>query len=277
MRLYRHSAWSAIKSKTARIVKLVGVLGVGSVLWLSPPLARGEDPPSSPPPTEELPPVQVQMLSPDMKGSQQQEAPPLPPQPPQPAQAPPPPAAPPPAPTPSGSVSPSPKPEELPDIQARYYPVSVVRHSSSDKVYLLADTSDAKPRPGRILLLRKPDSPTDPAYQIMAFRILRTYPEKKQFAAKVVKKYGDNRVLSDNSTYSAIEKLSDYTPPTPTPQDKADLKELESKPAPAPSTAPGDGALSVAARARGLSCTGTSARGFSIAGCLRTGRGRTAR
>src|SRR6185312_10966960 len=134
------------------------------------------------------------------------------------------------------------------------YPVSVVKKSRSQRIYLLQDSSNAGPKTGRILMLRKSDTPeavNDPNNNAMAFRILRTYPDKNQIAAKVVRRYGDQQTLPDNASYSAIEKVSDYFPPL-TPQDKADMKELETgnknpppapppptqEPAPAPTAAP---------------------------------------
>ncbi|MGK5085199.1 hypothetical protein WDW37_18070 [Bdellovibrionota bacterium FG-1] len=122
--------------------------------------------------------------------------------------------------TPPLSVVPSPA-DPLPLIEARVFDVRVVRHSRSERVYLFDDVSDSKTRPGKILLLRKDNNP------VMAFRVIRTYAEKKQIAAKRVRRYGDVKNLDNDATFSALEKVLDIPLPPQTAQDKADLKELE--------------------------------------------------
>lgn len=109
----------------------------------------------------------------------------------------------------------------LPEIRARMYPVSVVRASKSGQVYLFNDPNEARPFPGRILLVKKDRQ------QLMAFRVLRTYSDSRQFAAKVVRRYPEIEILPTEEAFSGIEKISDMTPPPPTSQDRADLKELE--------------------------------------------------
>ncbi len=131
-----------------------------------------------------------------------------------------------------------PKPGELPKIKARTYDVLPKKRSKSNRVYLFSDVTEAKPRPGRILLLREGDQ------QAMAFRVLKTYPEKKEFAAKRVKTYDGKATIDLDRNFMAIEKLSDVPLPPPTLQDQQDLKELEDsatpKPAQAPETVPMD-------------------------------------
>lgn len=111
--------------------------------------------------------------------------------------------------------------DPLPDIEARDFSVRIVKRSKSAKVYLLEDVSDAQTRLGKILLLRRESN------LVMAFRVIKLYPEKKQFAAKRVRRYGDIHVLDPDESYMALEKVGDVTLPPPTAQDKADLKELE--------------------------------------------------
>ncbi len=123
--------------------------------------------------------------------------------------------------------SPAPTPEapagsSLPDIRARTYPIVVSRISKSGLVYLFDDTSFARPFPGRILLVKHDKLP------VMAFRVLRTYPEQKQFAGKVVRKYPGIDSLPPGEALTGLEKISDLAPPAPTSQDKTDLHELES-------------------------------------------------
>ena len=115
-------------------------------------------------------------------------------------------------------------PDKLPDIKAKTYVVKVARKSKSGRVYLFYDSDNAMPGPGRILLLKTDDDPS------MAFRVLKNYDDKKQFAAKRVRRYGSIKHLEDRKKFTAVEKLSDYYPPSPpTEEDRADLKELELK------------------------------------------------
>lgn len=113
--------------------------------------------------------------------------------------------------------------EPLPEIIAKTYNVEVKRKSQSKRVYLFHYDASEEPRVGRILLLKKENEP------YLAFRILKTYPDKEQLAAKKVKTYGKHETLEDNESFTGIEKISDYLPPPPTPEDKADLAELEAK------------------------------------------------
>jgi hypothetical protein len=113
--------------------------------------------------------------------------------------------------------------EKLPDIEAATYSLKVLRRSNSNKIYLLESPSDPIPKTGRILLLKRETEP------YMAFRVLKTYPEKKAVAAKRVKRYGNHRVLESNEAFLAIEKISDLDPPEPTQEDNADINEIEKK------------------------------------------------
>jgi hypothetical protein len=116
--------------------------------------------------------------------------------------------------------------EELPTISAITFPVTIERRSSSGHVYLLSTTGEI-PETGRLILLKKDSAP------VMAFRILRQYGGKKQFAAKWMRRYNSIKQLDPAQTYMALEKLSDNSGAIPlTNQDKKDLSELE-KPAPA--------------------------------------------
>ncbi|MBL7715989.1 MAG: hypothetical protein JNL01_11035 [Bdellovibrionales bacterium] len=110
---------------------------------------------------------------------------------------------------------------KLPDIRARSFDVSSDRASKSGRVYLMNDLNEARPFPGRILLLREGKTP------IMAFRVLRNYPEKKKFAARVVRRYPGLDVLPGDQPFMALEKVSDLGPMKPTQQDRVDLSELE--------------------------------------------------
>ncbi len=111
--------------------------------------------------------------------------------------------------------------EELPDIEAKSYDVSVVRHSKSGKVYLFNDTQKAKPPVGRILLLKQGSTPA------MAFRVLKSYPDSGQFAGTRVRTYPGKTELAPGENFAALEKITDFIPPPPTEAEKADLEELE--------------------------------------------------
>jgi hypothetical protein len=135
--------------------------------------------------------------------------------------------------------------QNLPDIETRNFGVAVSKRSRSGRMYLFDDVAESKTRLGKILLLRRDDE------SVMAFRVMRLYEDKKQFAAKRVRRYGEVRKLEPGDSFTAIEKIGDLTPPPPTNQDNADLKELESNPgdptipptAPSPEVQPYDSDL----------------------------------
>lgn len=111
----------------------------------------------------------------------------------------------------------------VPDIEAKMFGIKVIRRSNSNKIYLFDDPDGHQPSPGKLILLRREDEP------IMAFRVLKTYPEEKRIAAKRIKKYGKHRLLGNDETYLALEKTSEIAPALPTEQDRSELKDLESK------------------------------------------------
>jgi len=125
--------------------------------------------------------------------------------------------------TPS-DAPPNPEEEVLPNIEASTYSVKIVRKSTSGKVYLFElETTDVLPKTGRIFLLKRDAS------SVMAFRVLKIYPQNKTYAAKRVRRYGKNKSLESGETFLAVEKESDLAPPAPTRQDQSDLHELEKK------------------------------------------------
>ncbi|MBI4924327.1 MAG: hypothetical protein HY843_00255 [Bdellovibrio sp.] len=111
--------------------------------------------------------------------------------------------------------------EKLPDITAKTYQSKIIRKSKSSRIYLLEIATDNMPQVGRILLFKKNAEP------VKAFRVLKIYFEKDQFAAKAVRKYPNYLQLNTNETYFTVEKISDVIPPEPTAADLEDLKELE--------------------------------------------------
>ena len=157
--------------------------------------------------------------------------------------------APPPPSAPIVTASPSPSPE--PGIEAKEFDVKYIRASTSKNIYLFEQTSqqpsEELPQPGRILLLRVAEKTSEPEMglpePVMAIRVLKTYPELKQFAGKRVQSYPKSDSLEPLGQFKALEKTGDIIPPVQTSQDKADLKELETPPAtpgvsPSPSPSP---------------------------------------
>jgi hypothetical protein len=116
-----------------------------------------------------------------------------------------------------------------PDINARSYGSKINRRSASGRVYLvdMIDGTQELPQNGRLVLMRQGESP------VMAFRVLKEYPDKRQFAAKWLRRYNGTKDLEPGAQFIAIEKVSDKEAPPLTTQDKKDLKELEA-PAPPP-------------------------------------------
>ena len=106
-------------------------------------------------------------------------------------------------------------------IIARTYDISIVRRSQSNKMYLIDDPTTDAPKEGKILLLKEDRKP------VMGLRVMKSYPDKKEFAAKRIRMYGDYTILDEGDEYAAIEKVGDLLAPPPTAQDKADIKELE--------------------------------------------------
>jgi len=111
---------------------------------------------------------------------------------------------------------------KLPIIDVRSFPVTILKRSASRSVYLFDDPSAAIPAVGKILLLKENGEPA------MGLRVLKHYPQKKQFAAKRVRFYHNRFTLDEATSFEAIEKLTDVGPaPAPTAQDTEALKELE--------------------------------------------------
>jgi hypothetical protein len=116
--------------------------------------------------------------------------------------------------------------QELPPIDATTFPVTIERRSLSGHVYLLSTPGEI-PDVGRLILLKKDSTP------VMAFRVLKRYQGKNQFAGKWMRRYNDVKQLEATQNYTAVQKVSDRTPETPlTNQDKKDLSEIEKPAAP---------------------------------------------
>jgi hypothetical protein len=114
---------------------------------------------------------------------------------------------------------------EPPGITARTYPLTVNSRSSSGRLYMLDDRELQQPKVGKILLFKRGSSAA------MAFRVLRTYPDEKKFAARVVKNYDPDRSLQAGEELTAVEKIADLdvAPGANTPQEERELRELEAR------------------------------------------------
>jgi len=118
--------------------------------------------------------------------------------------------------------------DNLPSIDARTFDVTVQRRSRSGRVYLFETPSQEPLHVGKLILLRQSDLP------VMAFRVLKDYPEKNQFAAKWMRRYRNIPQIEPKQQYLAVEKLADRNAPPLTEQDRAELKEIESDSLPPP-------------------------------------------
>lgn len=94
---------------------------------------------------------------------------------------------------------------------------------------LLSAPRDSLPVLGKVLQLRTNDVNAPNASAAAAVQVLRVYADKDQFAAKIVRRYERQPEIGAGNRLTAIEKVSDFVPPppAPTPQDRADLQELE--------------------------------------------------
>lgn len=132
--------------------------------------------------------------------------------------------------------------EVLPDIEAATYKVEVNKRSKSSRVYLFDPKETSQnpklPKTGKILLL------TSEKQNVMAFRIIKQYPARNQFAGSKVRTYGQGENLEPGDRYTAIEKIADLSFPEYSAHDREldqfDLKELEleMEPIPVPSYDP---------------------------------------
>jgi hypothetical protein len=142
---------------------------------------------------------------------------------------------------------PPPAPEDfqgaIPDINATTRLLKIIKSSTSRRVYLIDVTKDPaaaqpqseiqnpppaeageKPAVNKLLLIRTGEE------NIMALRVLRDITGTTQVIAKKIRQYGDHEALELGQSFYALEKISDVVPPPPTPQDKADMAEVEPAP-----------------------------------------------
>src|SRR4051812_23755000 len=87
------------------------------------------------------------------------------------------------------------------EIDAKAYDLKTIRPSHSGRVYLFQKTEAELPVAGKIFLLRQGDRP------VMAFRVLKVYPETKRIAAKKLLPYEGFPSLDRGSEFRAYEKV----------------------------------------------------------------------
>jgi hypothetical protein len=165
-----------------------------------------------------------------------------------------------PSPNPSGAPSPAPMAEpafsagggetSLAPGDTKRYEAEIVRRASGSPVFLFGLTSGNPPPIGKIILLEHDGAP------VMALRVLRADPEKKQFAGKAIKFYGTEKSLKAGETLTVLERgaverapiappsvTPDAVPATPPPPAEpppppADIPPQATEPPPPPATAP---------------------------------------
>ncbi len=114
---------------------------------------------------------------------------------------------------------------ETKEIEAKAYDLTTIRPSKSGRVYLFQKADAEMPVAGKIFLLREGETP------VMAFRVLKTYPQSMRIAAKKLLPYDGFPALDRGSKFRAFEKIGDKVAPVPpSPEDLKDLQELESAP-----------------------------------------------
>ncbi|MBI3558708.1 MAG: hypothetical protein HY074_20765 [Deltaproteobacteria bacterium] len=93
---------------------------------------------------------------------------------------------------------PAAEPEKVKPIEAEEFRVIFKKSSHSGRVMMFEDATDNRPRPGKILLLKKDND------DVVAIRVLKNYPGK--FAAKTVLPINE---LKPDTEYRAIKKLGE--------------------------------------------------------------------
>ena len=110
-----------------------------------------------------------------------------------------------------------------PKIYTRSFDVKVIRPSRTGKIYLIENKTDELPQTGRVILLKQNKQPA------MGFKVLKTYPSSREFAAKKIRTYPGHETLDQQGEYRAFEKVGDVAPPPPVISDgeQQDIDELE--------------------------------------------------
>lgn len=110
------------------------------------------------------------------------------------------------------------------EIEAKTFSVKTNRLSQSKHVYLFDAPNAEKPTVGRIILIKKNWEP------VMAFRVIKDYPGKNQFAAKMLKHYGAHHEIEPGENFDAIEKVADVAAgggvATSAPLETGDIQDL---------------------------------------------------
>ncbi len=103
----------------------------------------------------------------------------------------------------------------------REFRVLVLRRSNSARTYLMKDPAGSETQTGKLILIKQINTP------VLALRVVKIYPESKQFAAKRVKRYNDYHALDPDQQFAALEKTGDDLIPLLSEQDEKDIIEIE--------------------------------------------------
>ena len=122
---------------------------------------------------------------------------------------------------------PPPKKKFRKEPKIREFEALVLRRSSSARTYLMKDIAGTETQVGKVLLVTQEKTP------VLALRVMKTYPDSKQFAAKRVKRYNDYHALDPDQKFLVLEKTGDDLVPVFSAQDEKDIIEIE-QPAQAP-------------------------------------------
>ena len=125
--------------------------------------------------------------------------------------------------------------ENLPDIDAHQFGATPIEKSESGRVYLFQTAVKDLPKTGNLVMLEEQKKP------IMAFRVLKTDPERGQFIAKRVRRYDQVGSLKFNQEYTSVEKISDIVPSPEALAAGAPTTTDELPPSPESSVTPGAG------------------------------------
>src|SRR5690606_28585747 len=93
--------------------------------------------------------------------------------------------------------------QNLPPIDAHRFQSSPVQISTSGRVYRFSTKSADVPRVGNIVLIQEDGKPS------MAFRVMQSNPQKKEYVGRRVRRYDNHQRLVINRSYGSVEKIAD--------------------------------------------------------------------
>jgi hypothetical protein len=120
----------------------------------------------------------------------------------------------------------------LPKIDAHRFDSIPIEMSKSGRVYRFSMKSADVPRVGNIVLVEENKKPT------MAFRVIRSDPNKMEYVARRVRRYDNHETLILNRPYPSLEKVADRLDAPPTNETPETILADPFKEAPAVSSTP---------------------------------------